>query len=753
MTDMIITRYADLTGRGFDRHPVDDETVDRSFWDAARQLIERAVPQPSDFLRNTSPHPVWTLRQVRVGDTWYWCFSVQGRGDGFGVAGTCRFGFLPAGVPAQEAWRRGREEVAAHDPTAPASRPVAEGIEEVIVGLAREHRVIRLPGDPADAAAVIERVLGVVPPDLAADRVWATCLLQDHDLRKSRVVAGGMPAAFRADDAKLYARIEHYLPSPEPSAASLAAGYDPIRARGIDYLVRKAAAAGGYDWSARPAPRTMEALIDAVAADANELSVETIAASLGDRRTRDQLLKDETLLYAWVDDRPAEALHDVRTPPPDRLTQKIFNRLIDNQRNTAANLLDLPTADRAPSDEWVAAVRGQCMQHLGRKSKYSDFLGELVTHGPLRDPRDFHAARALWLGLDSQIGDDRYATTAIGYELRRTGVITEPVRTAVSWLAAPARALADSDVASVRLSGDVAGELVGLAITRGRDSAQDVDRLVRAIAETSMPTDSDGAADGWCQGILRLDRYGITTLFNAAQNAVDAVLEARFPAAARVVTPPPAPAVASPRLEVDLPVEERSRPQPTVPYEPGGWRATPSAPAAEPEPVVPSKSWARRHEGLLAYVGLGGLVLVVGIVVVMALISMLRPDDPGLLQAGQPTTQAPASVPPSQSVAPQTKAPPVAPLKIPEGVHAITYEVPPEFVDNAAANINGYFNGCVAAHERVTAMDIVWLGPAQQPNAVETLKARLVAGGLPQPAVHNRPAARENVVRVTCRLD
>jgi hypothetical protein len=86
-------------------------------------------------------------------------------------------------------------------------------------------------------------------------------------------------------------------------------------------------------------------------------------------------------------------------------------------------------------------------------------------------------------------------------------------------------------------------------------------------------------------------------------------------------------------------------------------------------------------------------------------------------------------------------------------VHAITYEVPPEFVDNAAANINGYFNGCVAAHERVTAMDIVWLGPAQQPNAVETLKARLVAGGFPQPAVHNRPAARENVVRVTCRLD
>lgn len=722
MTDIIITRYADLTGRGFDRHPVDGETVDRAYWEVTRQLIDRPVPQPSEFIRNTSPHPVWTLRQVQVADTWCWVFSVQGRGDRFGVAGTCRFGFLPGHLPARDAWVRGREELTRDDgtpPAGPAEPMIAEGIEEVIVGLATDERVIRLPGTPAQAAMIIERALGVVPPDEATRRIWATCLLQDNDLRKGALtVAGGMPATFRDFDAKLYDRVEYHLPHPTMKASQLAPQFGPDFVSGVGHLVATAVTGAAYRWTGSASP-TMRAFVAQISAEANVIAADTFEVALADPARRGEALRNEKMLRQWVGERPDQALDAVRRLPAEE-SHTILRLLIDKQRRTRANLLDLPTATSPGDDGWADELRSRCEEVLGRGSEYSRFLRDLVNHGPLHEPAGFHAARALWIDTDEKVGDARLLTATIELELQRTPQFTGAVQSAVGWLSRPAQQLADSHVPNVRLSGQVAAQLIGAAIN-GRGPADDVRRLTQAVAEWSMPMGSRDDAQRWCDLFRdQLNRRPSSPLVAAALQTVDAVFAVDFPLALMPDEPRQNVFTTGQRLIPAAPAE----PPRLEPYKPAVSDIVQTQPPVEPffdEPHGRMPLDLTRHK----LVVLGAVALVVGIVVLVMV----------LVWSGEAETQQNSQAPPAGAVAAPTTEPEAQPTEetpprnevppLPPGVTALIYEIKHDSVSKAAANPDDYFRQCVRDIRLMRLVEVTWRQTAENKEQIEELRTYL----------------------------
>ncbi len=160
MAPMIIVSYADISATGFSRQEDRQLPAPRAFWQAAEALLLSDVVQPPESIRSTVGEPVWSLRLVTVAGQAYWCFAVQGRGGPFGVAGTCRFGFVRADdTHPVDAWALGSSELTSADPPlrAPDAGAVAAAYPAVIAAVLLGRHVVEIPLGPVEAAALIPR--------------------------------------------------------------------------------------------------------------------------------------------------------------------------------------------------------------------------------------------------------------------------------------------------------------------------------------------------------------------------------------------------------------------------------------------------------------------------------------------------------------------------------------------------------------------------------------------------------------------
>ena len=210
---MIVVQYADV-GIGFSPHETGAATAPRRFWEAARELVSDGLGQPPVSIRTTGAHPIWGLRRLYVAGEAWWCFSVQGRGGRFGVAGTCRFGFLPGGEHPYDVWQVGVSRAAAGDPVTPPAAGAGRRrqiVADVLAGMAGRLSPLPIEADPSDAAEIIGTLLFALPGLVARQYVWSTCLFQQHDQPDVGVVAAPWPAAFRAGGGRSLEHVDQQL--------------------------------------------------------------------------------------------------------------------------------------------------------------------------------------------------------------------------------------------------------------------------------------------------------------------------------------------------------------------------------------------------------------------------------------------------------------------------------------------------------------------------------------------------------------
>jgi len=434
---MIVVRWADLQGTGFSRH--DPQSAPPAYWAAGERLLRSDLSQPPEAVRSTVAHPIWTLRHLDVDGRGHWCFAVQGRRGPFGVAGGCRFGFVPDTVPPAAAWELGREQVAEQDAATIGPAP-PELVEGVLAGVCLWRPRLPVGNDPAEAAAVIGAVLRVVPHRIARRWSWSTCLLFRPEPADRWVVGGLWPADFEQWDRVLAARTAQLFRTPAPGPSDLRHEPDGEQlVRNLPGLVRYARAGIELDPALLHAAEDMREVLDHVARHELPLTVHDLPAALSWPHGPKKLRADLGLLHEWVelDWRAARAalvtLHD------PIIVGALFDALLDRQDTATENVLGFPTAAEPPDPAW-AALLAELIRKKHHQARDRAQLIEKLTapSGPLHDLNDLRALHT-WLRDDlglspkthhklyparpdavvAMINTDRYLPKEAETELRR----------------------------------------------------------------------------------------------------------------------------------------------------------------------------------------------------------------------------------------------------------------------------------------------------------------------------------------------
>ncbi|MFC7478954.1 hypothetical protein ACFQX7_01205 [Luedemannella flava] len=285
----------------------------------------------------------------------------------------------------------------------------------------------------------------------------------------------------------------------------------------------------------------------------------------------------------------------------------------------------------------------------------------------------------------------------------------------------------------VQLSGEVAADLVGAAIT-GHNAAADARRLAQAVAELSMPVDSHATAQHWRDAFHgQLGRRTPNASVAAALQAVDAVLEECFPTAPPVDIPPQ-----TPTTMVFHPDRAAPSAPPLDPYQHpldavGDSRSsvTTVRPApAPPAPAEPDASWTQKlsTRQRMALAALAGALLVVG--TTFAVVKLTEAGSQGTIATATPPTTAEAS--PSGVTVASSDPPPTEEVpsggqvpELPPGVTILRYEVAVGAVAKAAVNPELYFGQCMRDVKVMAYIQIFWRQNAADQKPVDKLQKRL----------------------------
>lgn len=508
MTQLVVVRWADLQGTGFSRQ--DPRSAPQAFWAAGERLLRTDLSQPPEAVRTTLPHPVWTLRHLEVDGRGHWCFAVQGRRGPFGVAGGCRFGFVPDDVLPAQAWELGRAQVAEQEPD-PAA-PAPELVEGVLAGICLGRPRLPVGHDPAAAAAVIAAVLRVVPGPVARRWSWSTCLLFRPEPADRWVVAGLWPPEFERWDPVLAARTAQLFRTPAPTPAELLQEPDGEQlVRHLPGLVRYARAGIELDPELSHTAGDMREVLDHVARHELPLTVHDLPAALSWPNGPRKLHADLAVLRDWVDaDWPA-ARAALATQHDQVIVAALFDALLDLQFATAENVLGLPTPAEPADPAWAARL-AELIRDVYPQTRDRAHLIEryAAPGGPLEDVDDLRALHE-WLRDDlalplrshgrlyparpgavvALINAERALTRAAEGELRRCPDRLQVVLEGAAHLAA--------------LSPDNAADLVDALAPRkngqGEARRDQVARLTTALV-AAAGAEEDGAAAGWLADLL-----------------------------------------------------------------------------------------------------------------------------------------------------------------------------------------------------------------------------------------------------------
>jgi len=408
MSQMHTVAWADADGTGFSpQDPHGD--VPREYWQAAQRMLTAEVVQPPESIRSTMPHPVWTLRRVSVGALGgHWCFSVQGRGGSFGVAGTCEFTFAneadwhPADVWRQMARRAVDRDRDGPGGSCPPPDVDPEQVRGVLVAILRQQGQIGVPGTPIGVAGIIEAVLTRVSPRLATPWIWATCPLQRPESRRVWLIGGRWPVEFRRNAAGLARQIDQVLTAPPDAPGDV---LDDRRGTVFDLLVRQAPTGNEAELIRRSQAATLGELLD-------EIAEHTIAPGVTDvprlfTTHPERLAQERELVRRWARTAPQDGLIRLRDlvdrSDPHQLRWPLLDGLIDAQwDHPATNPLGLPVSGThqprpRPGKKWRDQLAGLL---IGRDDE-TDLVGLLHR---LSEPgailaKHLHAMREWFLDL------------------------------------------------------------------------------------------------------------------------------------------------------------------------------------------------------------------------------------------------------------------------------------------------------------------------------------------------------------------
>ncbi|SCL34528.1 hypothetical protein GA0074692_3854 [Micromonospora pallida] len=480
---MTVVQYADISAAGFSPQEDANRRAPRAFWRAAEDLLFSDVVQPPESIRSTVGVPVWSLRHVVVDGAAYWCFAVQGRGGPFGVAGTCRFGFLAADrVHPADAWAQGRKELAAGDPPsrAPDPKAVAAAYRGVLAAVLLGRPVVGIPLDPVDASALIPHVLAALPPSRTRRWSWSTCLLQRPELGGKRVAAGRLPEAMAADAHNLARNLEQMFGAPARDADDALRFGNTAQQFGFDWLVGCAATGRRLDAELQTAELNAPQFLEKIAELHKELTLADVPGLLADAVQQPRLLRVLDLLRRWSKSNLSQALRHVQDNPGSEVRQHLFAFLVESQEGTPEqNLLELPTAGSSHSG-WHDELAELLDRHFqADRLAIADFaLGLTLPEGIHADLADRRAARGLWLslGVDHDLDPDTVLFEAsadfVVAELAGRQRIPEVALDEIGWLPDPvadvAASLDSSPPAGLRLTAVLAADLVA-AVLAPRD--------------------------------------------------------------------------------------------------------------------------------------------------------------------------------------------------------------------------------------------------------------------------------------------
>ncbi|WP_426504809.1 hypothetical protein ACPPVO_45220 [Dactylosporangium sp. McL0621] len=319
--------WADAEGRGFAPLRTSDTASSAApeFWAAATQLIDDdVVAQPS--VRSTMEHPVYSLRAVHVGRRPYWCFAEQGRGGPFGVAGTCRFQFLPFDLEAGQAWTDGIAAVGGKEPLA-AGHADEAAVRRALTGLLLGQPLVRLPGSPAEAAVTIFAVLSVLPRAVASTYAWSTCPLQEP---RPNLVTADLPADFRTGS-PLERVIDRVRWSAAPGAEAVQRRLAAATHRSAFELLVGLAVRLEVDQELLAVPvESLAALVEHTAATRVLPTPENVPTLLRDRDGRTQLARFPGVVTQWAARHEQAALTALGSLREPVLREAILNPLFDH---------------------------------------------------------------------------------------------------------------------------------------------------------------------------------------------------------------------------------------------------------------------------------------------------------------------------------------------------------------------------------------------------------------------------------------
>ncbi|MFI6227919.1 hypothetical protein ACIBCR_11460 [Micromonospora echinospora] len=426
MAPMIVVQYADISAAGFSPQEDSSRRAPRAFWRAAEDLLLSDVVQPPESIRSTVGQPVWSLRPVTVDGVAHWCFAVQGRGGPFGVAGTCRFGFLAAdAVHPADAWAQGRDELTAGDPPAraPDAGAVAAAYRTVLTAVLQGRQVVEIPLDAVDAAALIPNVLAALPPGRTRRWSWSTCLLQRPELGSKRVAAGRLPETMAANAPNLARNLERLFAVSRDADDALRFA-NAAQEFGFDWLVRSTTSGRRLDAELQTVEVNAPQLLERIAARHKDLTLADVPGLLADAAQRPRLLTVLDLLRRWSKSNVSQALRHVQDNPGSEVRRHVFDALVEVQDGRPdRNVLGLPTASR-PYAGWHGELADLLDHHFDAdRLAIADFARGLSHPGGVyADLADRRAARKLWLDLG--VGHD-LAPDAILFEASADFVVRE----------------------------------------------------------------------------------------------------------------------------------------------------------------------------------------------------------------------------------------------------------------------------------------------------------------------------------------
>lgn len=390
-------------GSGF--LPYEDPNRERAgkpFQVAARNLINEPIVQPPDGTAGNDIHPAWGLQWVEVEEVGpHWCFTVQGRGGAFGLAGGCQFAFAAATVDPKDVWWEctrmvGPDGRLGYQPIdeKPPPRPDRSTLVKALTALTCGQQRVLIEGGPAAAAAAIESLLLVLPVAVVQAHLWVTWLLKRPILMELPIVAGRWPQAL--SQAQAASLVDRWLTAPAPAPA---VELSQRRTEAIEWLVDDALSGGRNARQYLAAHDDLPRLLDAIAMDVQSLRIEDVPELIQVGSARLSHGIGPQLACSWAGQQPEQAIaYLLRGGLPAWLADLLMEGLLQAHLQAApgANPMYFPPA-REPWGGWHDYLAHVLRNRFDRQQLIEFVRSQLVAPGRPLAGRESITRSKQWL--------------------------------------------------------------------------------------------------------------------------------------------------------------------------------------------------------------------------------------------------------------------------------------------------------------------------------------------------------------------